>query len=165
MAYPEKKAERSRKAAAYREFARSLTGDKPSASSIFQSLSGARVNQRHATSSRLARETLFGENPEAALPEELSDKAISQYLADAGSLYGSAATDYVCIADLAMALKYFRKAAKHYSAAAGFATETGAELLERARDYRDKAAIVRQQLAGRSVRRRRCSLGLLKRRG
>ncbi len=63
-----------------------------------------------------------------------------------------------------MALKYFRKAAQHYGAAAEFDVETGDELLDRASDYRNKAAIVRQQLARGSVRRRRWSLGLLKRR-
>ena len=158
MAEIEKAAERDRKARAYREFVRSLAVIskvyEPTASSIFDSLSRAHLHEQHAESTRLARETLFAENPEVGLPEELSDKTISQYLASAGDLYGNAATDYVLISDPVRAYKYFGKAAQHYRGAADLATENGYELLEKAQEYQGKAALVRQQLAKRSILRR-----------
>jgi len=168
MASIEKKAKRDRRARAYRDFVRSLASisqmtHKATASSIFDSLSRARLSERHAASSRLARETLFEEDPGANVPEELSDKVISRYLADAGLVYGGAATDYLLVLDLVRAFKYFRKAAQHCTAAAELATEEGPALLEKSREYKGKANMVRQELAKKSVLRRRWSLGFLAR--
>lgn len=165
MAGTEKKAERSRKAKAYRHLASTLASVsevyQPTASSIFTSLNRARLNERNAESSRLARRTFFQENPGASLPEELTDGAISEYLAEAGDLYGKAATDYVLISDLTLAFKYFRKAAQLCRRSAGLAAEDGAKLLEKAQEYGYKSAMVRQELARRSIQRRRFSLGIL----
>lgn len=168
MADLDKTAERERKARAYRDLARSLASVSgmvyhPTASSIFDSLSVAQLNERHARSSQLSREVLFQEDPEASLPEELSDKAISEYLANAGDLYGATATDYVLMSDLPRAFKYFRKAAQHCGRAAALGAENGAKLLEKAEEYKEKTVIVRQELARRSIRRRKLSLGFLAR--
>lgn len=163
MADTEKKSERDEKLRAYGDLVKSLASYRPTASSIFESLSKARLDERNATSSRLARTTLFGEDPQAALPEEFSDKVISGYFASAGDLYGAAATDYVVISDLAMAFKYFSKAARHCATAAELGAEDAPELLEKARQYKHTAAIVRHKLARKSILRRRLSLGLLAR--
>ncbi len=169
MASIQKKAERGRKAKAYRDLVRNLAKVSevynPTASCIFDFLNRAHLNAQLAESSQLARGVFFDENPEARLPEELSDEAISDYLAIAGNLYGNAATDYVLISDPARAFKYFRKAAQHCTRAAGFAAENGSELLEAAQEYTHKSAIVRQEVARRSIRRRRFSLRFLGRLG
>jgi hypothetical protein len=163
MVNPEKTAERRRKAEAYRDLVRRLSGVariyRPTASSIFDSLSRAQLNERHAESSRLAGETLFRENPEANLPEELSDKAIAQYLASAGDFYGNAATDLILISDLKRAFKYFRKAAECCRRAADVGVEDASPLLEKRQEYLDKAAMVRQALARRRILTRRFGLG------
>ncbi len=165
----QKKAERGRKAKAYRDLVRNLAKVseiyQPTASCIFDFLSRAHLNARLAESSQLARGVFFEENPEARLPEELSDEAISDYLANAGNLYGNAATDYVLVSDPVRAFKYFRKAAQHCRRAADFAAEDGTKLLGAAQEYTDKSAIVRQELARRSIRRRRFSLRFLGRPG
>jgi len=126
-------------------------------------LSQAHLNEQNAASSQLSRDVLFGENPEATVPDELSDATISEYLASAGGLYEGAATDYMLIYDLPRAFKYYRKAAQNCRKAAEFSTEDGPKLLEKAQEYRDKATVIRQQLARKSLRRRRFSLGFLAR--
>ena len=165
MATTQKMARRRKKAEAYRELVRGLADlsaiGKPTSSSIFAGLSKARLSEQHAESSRLARETLFQENPQATLPEELSDKTVSTYLAGAGELYASAAVDYVLISDLPTAFKYFRRASQLFRKAAGMEVEDRAKLLDKVQEYKDKTAIIRQRVASRSIRRRRLSLGIL----
>ena len=168
MANREKKAERDRKAKAYRDFARGLAAGsgqiyRPTATSIFDCVNKARLNEQQAASSRLARKTLFGEDPRADVPEELSDAAISQYLADAATLYAGVATDYMLISDPVRAYQYFSRAARLCATAAEAATNNGSKLLDEALQYKDKASIVRHDLAKRSVRRKRLSLGFLPR--
>ncbi len=168
MADLDKKAQRDRKARAYKDLVRDLASVsrsvyKPTASSIFDCLSQAHLNEQSAESARLSRETLFGENPGASVPEELSDEAISQYLASAGDFYAGAAADYLRISDLPRAYKYFRKAARHGGRAAALAAEDGPKLLQKSQAYQDQAAVVRQELARRSLLRIKWSLGFLTR--
>ena len=124
-------------------------------------LKEARLKERSAESTRLARKTFFQENPEATVSAELSDEEAAAYLADAGDLYGSAAMDYLLIADPAAAFKYYRKAFRLCHKAASMAAADRSELFDKAQQYKEKTAVVRLKVAGRSMRRRRFSLGLL----
>ncbi len=161
MANAEKKIERARNIRARVELVRSLAGHRPSSSSILASLQRAHVDEQHAAGSLLAREVLFKEDPQATMPEELSDKVVAEYLANAGEFYAGAATDYLSTSDLLRAYKYFRKAARQFALADELDVENGQTLREKARRYRDRTAMARQELARRSVRRKRWSLGLL----
>lgn len=167
MAASQKKAERERKARAYRDLARGLADlaemYAPKATLIFDCLKKADLNERHATSSELARAELVRENPAAEVPEELSDRALAEYLANAGHLYGTAAVDYVLLADLGRAYRCYRKAAASCRRAAAFYSNGHADWATAAADFAEKAAVVRHELARRSVRRRKWSLGLLHR--
>jgi hypothetical protein len=167
MATSEKKAERGRKARAYQELAKGLADlaemYAPKASIIFDCLKKADLNERHATSSELARAELVREDPAAAVPEELSDRALAEYLANAGQLYATAAVDYVLLADLGRAFHCYRKASASCRRAAAFCSNGHAEWAAEATQYREKASLVRQELAQRSIRRRKWSLGLLHR--
>jgi hypothetical protein len=167
MINAQKKAIRDRRSGAYRELVRGLAGISdvyhPTAASIFDCLSKAHLSEKHAISSGLSREELFREDPHASVPEELSDKAISDHLANAASLYGTAAMDSVARSDLVRAFKYFRKAANHFRRAAEFRLPCDAELLKKALDHKEKTAVIRQEVARRSVLRKRLSLGILKR--
>jgi hypothetical protein len=162
-----KKAAREKRRNAYRDFMRGLTSLSgiyaPSASSIFDCLKRADLQQQHAMISQLSRDELFREDPQANAPEELSDQAISAYLAAAGGLYGAAATDCLLIVDLRRAFKYFRKAAHDYRRAVALLGPCDCGLSRSAREYQERAAIVRQELARRTLRRKRLSLGLWKR--
>jgi hypothetical protein len=168
----EKRAERRRKAKAYREMLANLADIsalcKPTSSSIFACLSEARLKERSAESSWLTqkelleeRRRLLEEDPRVPVPEELSDEAAVEYLADAGDLYGSAATDYLLIADPLAAFKYYRKAFRLCRMAADMAVEDRSGLSDKAQEYKEKTAVVRLEVASRSMRRRRFSLGLL----
>jgi hypothetical protein len=167
MATSEKQAQRERKARAYKNLAKALAElaemYAPKASIIFDCLKKADLNERHATSSELARAELVREDPAAAVPEELSDRTLAEYLASAGHLYATAAVDYVLLADLGRAYGCFRKASASCRRAAAFCVNGHAEWAAEAAECREKAALVRQELARRSIRRRTWSLGLLHR--
>ncbi len=133
-------------------------------SRLFALLREANLNENNAVSNRLAREQLFRENPAAEMPEEFADRAIAQYYVNAASLYGDAASDYVLRNDLNRAFKYYRKAATCYATAAGLLCESDRECPDKAQDYREHAAALRQKLARKGILRRRLSLGWLRRR-
>jgi hypothetical protein len=168
MTNDQKTADRDRRARAYRALVRGLARISniycPTASSIFDCLSKAHLNEKNALSSGLSREVLFREDPQANVPEELSDKAISGHLANAASLYGAVATDFVATSDLPKAFKYFRRAAAYFRRAAEIRVPCDAELFKNALDYKEKTAVIRQETARRSLLRNRLSLGFLKRR-
>ena len=82
--------DRFQKRKAFREFVRSVPAASQAihrivATNILESLERARLNERHATSTRLAGDVFRRNNSEARAPEELSDLAVSNYLADAGA--------------------------------------------------------------------------------
>ncbi len=133
-------------------------------SRLFALLREANLNANHALSGRLAREQLFRENPAAELPEEFTDRAIAVYYVNAARLYADAASDYVLRSDLNRAFKYYRKAAACYASAAELRRESGGECPDKAHDYRERAAALRQKLARKGILRRRLSLGWLRRR-
>jgi hypothetical protein len=139
-------------------------GGVPNASRLFALLREANLNVNNAVSGRLAREQLFRENPAAELPEEFADRVIAQYYVNAALLYGDAASDYVLRNDLHRAFKYSRKAAACYATAAGLRCESDGECPDKAHDYRERAAALRQKLARKGILRRRLSLGWLRRR-
>jgi hypothetical protein len=160
-----KKAEREKKSRAYRELLRSLAPLAgvyvPTSSSVFDCLGKAHLSEQEAISSMLARKSLFREDPSRSAPEELSNGAISAYWANAGDLYGAAATEYVLLSELASAFKCFRKASVQCQQAAELQSPGSSRLLEKLREYKQKAAILRHELARRSLRRKKLSLGLL----
>ena len=131
-------------------------------SRLFAILREADLNEKHAVSDRLAREQLFRENPAAELPEEFTDRAIAQYYVNAARLYGDAASAYVLRNDLKRAFKYYRKAAACYATAAGLLCQSDRECRDKAQDYRERAAALRQRLARKGILRRRLSLGWLR---
>ncbi|MGA2618129.1 MAG: hypothetical protein ABSF26_11000 [Thermoguttaceae bacterium] len=157
---------RERRSRAFGELLARLkaSGGAPNSTRLFEMLREAKLNENNAVSDRLAREQLFRENPAAELPEELTDRAIAQYYVNAARLYGDAASDCVLRKDLNRAFKYYRKAAACYATAAGLRCESDGQCLDKAQDYRDRAAALRQHLARKSILRRRLSLGWLRRR-
>jgi hypothetical protein len=163
-----KKAHRDTNATAFRELVRGLASVSdviaPTPASIYDCLTKAHLSEKHAVSAMLSREELSREAPEAGVPDELSDKAIAGHFADAAGYYGAAAMDNAATGDLPRAFKYYRKAAIHARRAATLQTPGDAKLLEQAKEYKGKAAIVRQEIARRTLLRKRFSLGILKRR-
>ena len=180
----EKTAKRHHRARAYREYVRGMAefADlyEPTNARILDCLTMAHLNERNAASGVLSRKELEREDPQAALPGELSDQTLCQYFANAGVLYSDAAIQYVLKADLRRAFKYFRRAAKICTNAAKLQpvregdspifveqksgqspTYAGRDLSEAARWHAERATMVRQELARRSLRRKRLSLGLL----
>ena len=131
-------------------------------SRLFALLREANLNENNAVSNGLAREQLFRENPAADLPEEFADRAIARYYVNAACLYGDAASDYVLRNDLKRAFKYYRKAAACYATAAGLLCQSDRECRDKAQDYRERAAALRQRLARKGILRRRLSLGWLR---
>jgi hypothetical protein len=167
MTMAQKMVERNQRYRAYRELAHGLAGIsdmyRPTASSIFDCLCKAQLSEKYAVSSRLSRAELCRDDPQARQPEELSEMAISGHFFHAASLYGAAAIDFVAASDLPRAFKYFRKAAKQFHLAAEFRVPCDGELFQNALDYKEKTAVIRQEIARRSVLRIRLSLGFLKR--
>ena len=133
----------------------------PTSMRIFDALSQAHQNQRNAESSRLARETLLQEDPQAEPPEELSLSVIAGYHSMSGGMYESAALDYLFAHDLLRAYTYARKACRQWRFAAEMVREESQRSLEHARECCWRCAMIRQEIARRSLRRRRWSLGLL----
>ena len=110
---------------AYRDLKQSLAGVgiyTPSAATIFEALSKARLSESYAASSELSRKELFGQTPNAETPEELSDKSISVHLASAARLYAIAAAKCVLIPDPGRAFKYFRRSERLFRRAAQLQT-------------------------------------------
>jgi hypothetical protein len=163
-----RKAQRETNSTAYRELVRGLASVSdvlaPTPAGIYDCLTKAHLSEKHAVSTMLSREELSREAPEAGVPDELSDKAIAGHFANAAGFYSAAAMDSVATGDLPRAFKYYRKAAIHARRAAALQTPCDAKLLEQVREYKGKAVIVRQEIARRTVLRKRFSLGILKRR-
>lgn len=139
-------------------------GGVPNSSHLYELLREANLNVNNAVSGRLAREQLFRENPAADLPEEFADRTIAQYYASAARLYGQAASAYVLRHDLSRAYKNYRKAAACYLTAAALRCESERECRDKAQDYRERAAVIRQHLARKGILMSRLSLGWLRRR-
>lgn len=162
-----KQVERERKAKTYRDLVRSFASISdvysPTPASIFDCVTKAQMSEKEAISSGLSREELFREDPRADVPAELTDSAIAGHLTTAASLFATAGADCVATADLPRAFKYFRRAANSSVAAAAVNPACREQLLEKAREYREKKAMVRLELARRCILRRRWSLGFLKR--
>ncbi len=158
------RAERSRAFGELLAGLKASAADVPNTARLFALLREATLNENNAVSDRLAREQLFRENPAAGLPEELTDRAIAQYHVNAARLYGDAASDCVLRKDLSRAYKYYRKAAACYATAARLRCELDGQYTDKAQDYRQRAAAIRQHLARSSILRRRLSLGWLRRR-
>jgi hypothetical protein len=160
-----KTAERQKKVQAYRDLLRSLAPLEgvyvPDAASVSDCLRKAHLSEQEAVSSMLARQQLSAEEPGRNPPQELSKAAIAAYWANAGELYGAAATEYVLLSEPAGAFKCFRKAAVQCRRAAALGPPDSSRLLEKVQEFRQKAAILRHELARRSLRRRKFSLGLL----
>jgi hypothetical protein len=163
-----KQAERERKARTFRDLVRSFANIcdvySPTPASIFDCVTKAHTSEKEAISSGLSREELFREDPRADVPDELTDSAIAQHLTTAGSLFATAGGDCVAASDLPRAFKYFRRAVKNCISAAALNPACRDQLLGKAREYREKTAIIRLELARRCILRRHWSLGFLKRR-
>jgi len=155
-------------AKAFREFVRTLRSlsakvYRITAANILECLQNARLNECNATSTRLAGDVFRQENSEIALPEELSNRTISKYLANAGGYYAAAAMDYVSVSDFRRAFKYFRRASRRCFRAAELDADRGSELWKTANEYANTAAFIRQHVARRSLLRKKLSFGLLAR--
>lgn len=161
----DKMAQRSRKSRAYKAYVRSLRDFSdiyaPKPAIIFDCLSQAHLNERNATSGELSREELHRQDPQAELPGELSNRAIRKYYFNAATCYGDAAIHCVLGSDLRRAFKYFRKAAKLCGRGTDCPADCSAEVAVSAQQFRENAAMVRHELARRSILRKRLSLGLL----
>jgi len=164
--YQAKAVRREQRSRAYAEL---RAGLKDSASSVSQSsllfslLHEALLNVNSARSSRLSREQLFRESPEAELPAELTDRAIAHYYLNAARLYAEAAWANGLKKQWNGAFKHYRKAAGCCRAAAELCAEAANECSETAKLYRERASALRQSLAKKRVFWRRLSFGLLRR--
>ena len=161
-----RRADRNAKRKAYQALVRSIVDVdvfSPTPRSIFECLSKARLTEDSASSAALSRQELSREAPEAAVPDELSETAVSAQLARAANLYAVAAAKYVRIPDLSQAFRYFRRAARIFAKAAESPTPMRAQWLEAAQTYTIWTDRVRQEHARRCLCRRRLSLGLVRR--
>jgi hypothetical protein len=168
MGITDRKSDRGRKAKAYRDLVRRLRGlsdiHRATPRGIFDCLSKARLSEKSAISCMLAREVLLQEGTEVSLPEDLSDQVIAEHFAGAARLWADAGTDCVMIGYLSQSYRCFQKAARLARAAAKLLVQRDAELLHMSREFRDKAVMVRQESARKSILRKKLSLGFLKRR-
>lgn len=160
-----KKAERDRRTRAYRDLVKSLAGiyevHRPTVANIFDCVTKAHLSERNGVSSILSREVLFQEDSQASVPDELSDQAIARHFASAGELYGSAAVDCVLTRQPIRAFKYFRKAAGYTARAARLYIPCDEKLAQKAREYGERAATIRQEVARKTLLRKKLSLGFL----
>ncbi len=167
MSVVSKKMIREKRSRAFSELVAGLkasAGGVPNSSQLYALLREANLNVNNAVSGRLAREQLYRENPAAEPPEEFADRTIAQYYVNAAGLYGHAAAACILRHDLNRAFKKYRKAAACYATAAALRCEAERECRDKAQDYRERAAVVRQHLASRGILKRRLSLGWLRRR-
>ena len=127
---------------------------------VFACLTEARLNEKNAVCAERLRETLRLEEPQADPPAELSSQAVAKYYLQAARMYEAAATYAVLLGDLCRAFKRFRKAAKCGQRCNELLACGDPEILAAVKDYREKTALIRGEIARRSVRRRRLTFGL-----
>ncbi len=131
--------------------------------SILNCLNEARLNEKKAMSAERSREKLRSEVPLADPPPECSGETIAGYYRQAARMYEAAATYAVLQHDLYRAFKRFRKAAKCGGRCEELLSCGDSELLVALEDYRAKTAVIRYEIARRSVRRKKLTLGLSRR--
>jgi len=152
------------KSRAYADYARSVeetfTWFLTTPANIFECLSQARLNENNAASAERSREMLRLEVPPLDPPPEFSDQTIAKYYLQAARMYEAAATYAVLQHDLRRAFKRFRKAAKCGGRCDELLVHGDPEVRAAVADYREKTALVRYELARRSVRRKKLTLGL-----
>jgi hypothetical protein len=127
---------------------------------IYDCLCQARLNEKSAVSAQRSREMLRLEAPPVDPPPEFSDQAIAKYYLQAARMYEAAGTYAVLRDDLCRAFKRYRKAAQCGSRCDELLAGGDPEVLAAAKDYREKTALIRHEIARRSVRRKRLTLGL-----
>jgi len=128
--------------------------------SIFNCLSQARLNEKSAAAAERSREMLRLETPPVEPPPELSDQTIAKYYLQAARMYEAAAIYSVLRQDLCRAFKRFRNAARCGGRCDEFLVRSDPETPSAAEDYREKTALLRYEIARRSVRRKKLTLGL-----
>lgn len=166
MASRQRRAERADRARAYRKLVASVAEVDvfcPTASTIFECLSTARLNESFGRSAALLRDEAFRETGDREAPDELSSVAIGRYLATAGELYSTAAGKCLRIPDLARAFRYYRRAAMCLGQAADLLPADRTALAAQSQQFRLKATLVRQRHARKSLCHRRLSAGILRR--
>jgi hypothetical protein len=127
---------------------------------IFDCLSQARLNEKSAASAESSREMLRLEMPPVEPPPEFSDQTIAKYYRQAARMYEAAANYAVRQKDLCRAFKRFHKAAKCAARCEELLAGGDPELLAVMQGYREKTALIRYEIARRSVRRKKLTLGL-----
>jgi hypothetical protein len=152
------------KSTAYATYARSVaetfTWFMTTPVGIFDCLTQARTNEKSAVSAERSREMLSLEVPPVDPPPECSDQAIAKYYRQAARMYEAAATYAVLQHDLCRAFKRFRKAARCGARCDELLARSDPDVLAAVKDYREKTALIRHEIARRSVRRKRLTLGL-----
>ncbi|MGA2253165.1 MAG: hypothetical protein ABSG53_00760 [Thermoguttaceae bacterium] len=118
------------------------------------------MNERNAASAERSREMLRVEVPPVDPPPEFSEQTIAKYYLQAARMYEAAATYAILQHDLCRAFKRFRKAAKCGGRCDALLVCGDPEVLAAVEDYREKTALIRYEIARRSVRRKRLTLGL-----
>ena len=155
---------RREKSRAYAEFARVVAETYKwfftTPLNIVDCLKLARLNENNAVSAERSRELLRQETPPADPPPELCDETIGKYYFEAARNYDAAGTYAVLYGDLCRAFKRFHKAARCGVRCGQLLATGGPEVLAAVKEYREKAAMLRHEIARRSVRRRRLTLGL-----
>ncbi len=127
---------------------------------VFDCLSQARLNEKSAASAEQSREAIRLEVPPVDPPPEVSDQTIAKYYRQAARMYEAAATYAVRQHDLCRAFKRFRKAAKCGGRCDELLAGGDREVLAAVQDYREKTALIRYEIARRSIRRKKLTLGL-----
>lgn len=130
---------------------------------IFDCLSRASLNEKNAVSAERSREMLRQETPAADPPPELSNQTIAKYYREAARMYEAAATYAVRQHDLCRALRRYRKAAQCGDRCNELLACGDPEVLAAAENHREKAALIRYEIARRSVWRKKLTLGLASR--
>ena len=120
----------------------------------------ASLNEKSAAAAERSREMLRLEVPPVTPPPEVSDETIAKYYLQAARMYEVAGTYAVLQDDLCRAFKRFRKAAKCGSRCEELAACDNPEVLAAVEEYRKKEALIRYEIARRSVRRRKLTFGL-----
>jgi hypothetical protein len=160
----DKQSVRQRKSRAFADFARrveeTFTWFMTTPANILECLSQARLDEKNAVSTECSREKLRLEVPPADPPPEFSDQTIARYYLQAARMYEAAGTYAVLRDDLCRAFKRYRKAAKCGGRCNELLACGDPEVLAAAEDYRKKTALIRYEIARRSVRRKKLTLGL-----
>ena len=152
------------KARAYADYARrvaeTFTWFMRTPVNIFDCLTEARLNEENAASAERSRAMLRLEEPPLDPPPEFSDQTIAKYYVQAARMYEAAATYAVLRDDLCRAFKRFRKAAKCGGRGDELLARGDPEVLLAVKDYREKTALIRHEIARRSMRRKKLTMGL-----